>query len=526
MNAGFTEMLKIYDFNCVVFHDVDMIPEDDRNFYLCGKAPIHLSPKIDKYDYIYPYGTQFGGVTMISKKMYQFVNGYTNLFWGWGKEDTDMQYRISSKNITINLPTNIEFGKYTMLRHTHTSSFQNERMTEGAEDDRTTSLKRALMGVRTERVEKDGLNSVEGEYRVVKTEKTQLFIKMVFDLRRMELEQFSLKQKFTKIVDEHLPSEILLKSHRDLINYEFNKKQTCETIRLPYTIVRDSYFLPGGEPIENPRALEDWAGVVNCPPPCIGLSRDVRLMPRPNYQKKVSFLPIIIPLLEHVPEHDVRTRHSGSGNHHLWTGNYTYSTNTLRTFIHYCNNSLDSWQVVKNPIIFDKTGNKLSLGFKFEGKKFARDLSRLIYRDSWVFEARRIMSHNVFLNGIRNGNWQEEIVHDVAEDENSIELKTKPARIEYKEVSDEDKNVTFVLNVDFSLQNLASGYYNVFSKIVDSFGQPYTEMNFMFTVENGILDKRDFIAHFKRSNDYIVPDDLIGSFKKEMKMEFKKVSTS
>jgi beta-1,4-galactosyltransferase 1 len=30
MNIGFVEALKMYDFDCFVFHDVDLVPEDDR----------------------------------------------------------------------------------------------------------------------------------------------------------------------------------------------------------------------------------------------------------------------------------------------------------------------------------------------------------------------------------------------------------------------------------------------------------------------------------------------------------------
>ena len=30
MNIGYTEALKMYDFDCFVFHDVDLVPEDDR----------------------------------------------------------------------------------------------------------------------------------------------------------------------------------------------------------------------------------------------------------------------------------------------------------------------------------------------------------------------------------------------------------------------------------------------------------------------------------------------------------------
>ena len=44
MNAGFKEVMKIDTYDCIIFHDVDMIPENDNNFYRCGDNPKHLSP--------------------------------------------------------------------------------------------------------------------------------------------------------------------------------------------------------------------------------------------------------------------------------------------------------------------------------------------------------------------------------------------------------------------------------------------------------------------------------------------------
>lgn len=51
MNAGFLEVNKMDKFDCVVFHDVDMLPESDYNIYQCQDSPTHLSPLIDKFDY-------------------------------------------------------------------------------------------------------------------------------------------------------------------------------------------------------------------------------------------------------------------------------------------------------------------------------------------------------------------------------------------------------------------------------------------------------------------------------------------
>ena len=53
MNIGFLEAMKDDDYDCVVFHDVDLLPEDDRLLYACKDTPKHLSVAIDKYSYRY-----------------------------------------------------------------------------------------------------------------------------------------------------------------------------------------------------------------------------------------------------------------------------------------------------------------------------------------------------------------------------------------------------------------------------------------------------------------------------------------
>lgn len=34
-----------------------------------------------------------GGVLNMRMEHYQLVNGYSNMYWGWGAEDDDMAYR-------------------------------------------------------------------------------------------------------------------------------------------------------------------------------------------------------------------------------------------------------------------------------------------------------------------------------------------------------------------------------------------------------------------------------------------------
>ena len=51
MNIGFIRAMQEHEFDCVVFHDVDLLPEDDRLLYRCTQLPKHLSVAIDKYGY-------------------------------------------------------------------------------------------------------------------------------------------------------------------------------------------------------------------------------------------------------------------------------------------------------------------------------------------------------------------------------------------------------------------------------------------------------------------------------------------
>ncbi|XP_069142067.1 beta-1,4-N-acetylgalactosaminyltransferase bre-4-like isoform X2 [Argopecten irradians] len=51
MNIGYKEAIKSFNYSCFVFHDVDLIPEDDRIYYGCGEKPRHLSAAVDKFKY-------------------------------------------------------------------------------------------------------------------------------------------------------------------------------------------------------------------------------------------------------------------------------------------------------------------------------------------------------------------------------------------------------------------------------------------------------------------------------------------
>ena len=55
LNVGAAEALKSYDFQCFIFHDVDLLPEDDRNQYTCPVQARHMSVAIDNFLYQLTY---------------------------------------------------------------------------------------------------------------------------------------------------------------------------------------------------------------------------------------------------------------------------------------------------------------------------------------------------------------------------------------------------------------------------------------------------------------------------------------
>ncbi|XP_073978981.1 beta-1,4-N-acetylgalactosaminyltransferase bre-4-like isoform X2 [Rhodnius prolixus] len=120
MNAGFLTALDnpahgvLY--NCFIFHDVDLLPEDDRNMYTCPQQPRHLSVAVNELNYRLPYRVLVGGVFAIRTDHFLRVNGYSNLYWGWGGEDDDMGLRVEHVLNSISRPPEW-IARYTMIKH-------------------------------------------------------------------------------------------------------------------------------------------------------------------------------------------------------------------------------------------------------------------------------------------------------------------------------------------------------------------------------------------------------------------------
>lgn len=122
-NVGFREAMKDLDWDCLVFHDVDHIPENDRNYYGCTNMPRHFAAKLDKYMYLLPYNGFFGGVSGLTVEQFRKINGFPNAFWGWGGEDDDLWNRVSYAGYNVTRPEG-EIGKYKSIPHHHRGEVQ------------------------------------------------------------------------------------------------------------------------------------------------------------------------------------------------------------------------------------------------------------------------------------------------------------------------------------------------------------------------------------------------------------------
>lgn len=111
LNIGFKYAIKnVCDY--VVFHDVDMLPLDVDYSY--SDKPLHMATNFlyqedDKERDIFE--EYFGGVTMFPVEDFKKINGYSNKYWAWGYEDTDLLFRCKKHNINLNTLKLKNFGR-------------------------------------------------------------------------------------------------------------------------------------------------------------------------------------------------------------------------------------------------------------------------------------------------------------------------------------------------------------------------------------------------------------------------------
>ncbi|XP_013140807.1 PREDICTED: beta-1,4-N-acetylgalactosaminyltransferase bre-4-like [Papilio polytes] len=165
MNVGFVESQnrKPGGWQCFVFHDIDLLPLDERNLYYCPEYPLHMSVLIDKHDF--KVSDMFGGVMVMTLEQFSIVNGFSNKFWGWGGEDDDMHRRVQKMYYGFARYVNLPITKYIMLDHEE--AFKNPFRFE-------------ILAQTKDSMEEDGLSTLN--YKIVKVVKHHLYTQIIADI--------------------------------------------------------------------------------------------------------------------------------------------------------------------------------------------------------------------------------------------------------------------------------------------------------------------------------------------------------
>jgi len=149
---------------CFIFHDVDLLPENINNIYGCTSCPRHMSTNINVFNYNLPYYTIFGGAIAMTRKQFHDINGFSNIFYGWGGEDDDMFNRVYNGGYKV-CRYQPYISRYTMLTH-------NKETPNG---NRMKYLKNGPQRYKT-----DGVNSVN--YNLIKYEQLPLYTRILVDV--------------------------------------------------------------------------------------------------------------------------------------------------------------------------------------------------------------------------------------------------------------------------------------------------------------------------------------------------------
>lgn len=95
-NVVVNEIPKDYTYFC--FHDIDMLPLTDECDYSYPDTPTHLATNVEAHRNKLPYPQYFGGVVLINREDFEFANGYSNEYWGYGFEDLDLLKRLEKSD--------------------------------------------------------------------------------------------------------------------------------------------------------------------------------------------------------------------------------------------------------------------------------------------------------------------------------------------------------------------------------------------------------------------------------------------
>jgi hypothetical protein len=95
LNIGFLQNQD--DYSKFIFHDVDVLPLSSKMNYIC--------PSVGIIKHIFGVPHSLGGCMAMLGETFSMMNGFSNNYWGWGREDADLQLRAGYVNCRIDKST-------------------------------------------------------------------------------------------------------------------------------------------------------------------------------------------------------------------------------------------------------------------------------------------------------------------------------------------------------------------------------------------------------------------------------------
>lgn len=118
-NAGLDYIDRHYSgdfaFDCVVVHDVDMLPAPGVDYTRCDKV-YQMSASQQTEHWGFPYSNYFGGVVMLSLASWKAADGMAREFWGWGFEDDELRFRLKYAGL-LNGPMDKPHAKESLAKN-------------------------------------------------------------------------------------------------------------------------------------------------------------------------------------------------------------------------------------------------------------------------------------------------------------------------------------------------------------------------------------------------------------------------
>ncbi|XP_009100815.1 beta-1,4-galactosyltransferase 3 isoform X2 [Serinus canaria] len=168
LNVGVREAMKDEEWDCLVLHDIDLVPENDYNLYICDEYyPKHMASAIDKFQYTLPYKSFFGGVSALTPEHYMKMNGFPNTYWGDGGENDDIATRIQLAGMKI-VRTSPHLGRYRVMDYNEETEIQDPWRRPPSQHNTRKTWKA------------DGMNTLQ--FRLLSRTKHPLYTKITVDI--------------------------------------------------------------------------------------------------------------------------------------------------------------------------------------------------------------------------------------------------------------------------------------------------------------------------------------------------------